>query len=41
MKQTILFFVICGLLISVLSGCGNKTSNTTPESNTAVQVRTN
>ncbi len=41
MNKAILFLVICGLLISTLSGCGNKDSNTTPESNQAVQVRKN
>ena len=41
MNKTILFFIISGLLVSVLSGCGKENPNTTPKDNQAVQVRTN
>ncbi len=41
MNKTILFFMICGLLVSVLSGCGKENPNATPKDNQAVQVRTN
>lgn len=41
MNKSILFFIICGLLVSVLSGCGKENQNTIPEDNQAVQVRTN
>ena len=41
MNKSIFFLIICGLLVSVLSGCGKENENATPEYNQAVQVRTN